>query len=160
MPRRSDASTSYEQTLVSTVADDLISSADRHAASMGAPPNTTSASDRERVRLWGRTDPKAPYDQVFQMLTTTGVPPEMMEQMQIGRFAKSHPELVQAYSQPTQDTALAARLADLAEYPFRIALFDHLDPEGRVKEAERLQREYQKQQGGVVEDEEEFDGSY
>lgn len=159
MPPR-NASTSYEQTLVSTVAEDIVTTAERHAASMGAPPNTQATSDKERVRLWGRTDPAAPYDTVFQTLTTTGVPPEMMQQMQISRFTQSHPELVAAYSQPTQDTALADRLAQIAEYPFKIPLYDHLDPKGRVAEADRIQKLWEKEQAGVMGDTGDVEGNY
>lgn len=145
MPRRPEHS--YEDLLAESVADSLLDGADAIAAEHGAPPDMDAPSEREKVRLWGRSDPAVDYDALVEALTTTGVPPEMMATMQVSRYAKSHPELVQAYAQPVQDRALAERLAAIAEYPFKLALYDQLDPRNRVKEAERLDRELAKQRG-------------
>lgn len=131
---------SYEDRLTDLLADDIVSTSDAIAMDRGAPPDTVSPSDREKVRLWNRIDPAVDHARLLEMLQTTGVPPEVMQTLQIGRFAKSHPQLVQAYSQPTQDPTLADRLARLAAAPFRIPLWDSLDPKDRVREAQRIAR--------------------
>jgi hypothetical protein len=121
----------------------------RSAASLGQPPGTKPLGDAEKVRLWGTRDPKVDAATLAGQLTTTGVPPELLDPKSPTALAiaREAPEdLLRMYAQPTDDPELATILASLAEYPFTHGLLAGLDmPEEQVAEAERLDRLWRKQ---------------
>lgn len=124
----------------------------RTAARLGRPPDTKQLGDAEKVRLWGRTDPKVDQARLASQLLTTGLPPELLDKAAPGHLAvvDEAPELAALYAQPTDDPDLATALAALAHYPYTHALLKGLDmPEEQVSEAERLQRLWEKQHGGL-----------
>lgn len=122
------------------------------AAEWGAAPDAAPVSEDEEVELWGRRDPTVDYDAVYAMLTTTGLPPEMLDPASdlAPAVIAEHPEMAQMYGSVV-DANLADMLATLAEHPFRIGLLQDLedDPEAMVEKANRLDRAWQKQLGGA-----------
>lgn len=128
---------------------------DQIAAEMGPAPGSQTVSDDRKVELWGRTDPKASYDTIYGMLTTTGVPSEMLDPDGSDdttlAIVKEIPELAPYYQQPV-DPDVADVLATLAENPYRLPLLSGLedDPEGQVKEAERLDALWSKRNGSMA----------
>lgn len=149
MPRKSNVAP-YEDRLTEAVADDIRLSADTIASNQGPPPNTRRTSDARKLTLWGLADPGVDHAQMVQTLMTTGVPSEQMQTLRLAQFSKSHPDLIMAYGQPVADPALAERLATIAEYPYRLAVYDGLEPKERVTEAERLTRAWEQTQGIAV----------
>lgn len=137
----SRTSASYEDRLIESVSNDLLASADTLATDQGPPPDMDSPSEREKVRLWWRQDPSLQDEQqrqVFRsMLRTTGVPQEALPTLILGQL---HPKLLPLYAEPVATDGQADLLVGLAEWPFRLGLYDHLDPKERVKEAARLSR--------------------
>lgn len=128
---------------------------DQIAAEMGPAPGATVVSDARKVELWGQTDPKAPYDTIYQMLTTTGVKPEMLDpdgddQMTLA-IVKEVPEIAPMYAEVV-DPDVADVLATLAEHPMRVGLLSGLedDPEAQVCEAERLDGLWSRRNGGTA----------
>lgn len=138
MPARTD---SYEDRLIESIATDLIGQADVVASEQGPPPDSDAPSEREKVRLWWRTDPRladeAQRAAMHQMLKETGVPPELLQALLIG---KTKPDILQLYAEPVATDEQADLLVRLAEHPFRPGLYEHMDPKERVKEAQRLSR--------------------
>lgn len=131
--------------------DEIERYADMVAADLGPAPGARQVSDAEKVRLWGQTDPRVDFDQLKMALMQGGLPPELLDEHGDRALAivKSHPEIAQMYAQPLDDT-MSTYLATLAEYPFRLSVLSQYaedDPEGMVKEAERLDGLWQKQQG-------------
>lgn len=112
--------------------------ADRVAASAGDPPGAERVGNAKAVQMWGTMDPRAPYDTMLQMITTTGIPQDQVPEMLI---VKEVPELAQLYATP-QQSPVAEQLATLAEFPFRWSLtvgaFE--SPTEQVQRAEELNK--------------------
>lgn len=127
----------YEERVAEAWLEEAQKVAARIAAEEGDPPGADAVGEAEAVRLFGLKDRGAPYDLVYGMLTTTGVPPEQVGAMAVVQEA---PELAELYAQPAPDEATAAMLATLAEYPFRWGLvIDYSDdPEEQVRWADAL----------------------
>lgn len=138
----------YEDMLIESVADEIMQSGDSAAADHGPPPDTSAPSERRKVQLWGQSDPNVDVPTLTEQLQTTGVPPDQLKMLQI---ATVRPDLAPLYGQPIPDPQVAEVLAKLAEYPFRVTIFDHpgLGPKERVAEAERLDRAWRKTQPGA-----------
>lgn len=139
-PRSQRHPSTYEDLLTSSLAEDILSSADTIAASQGGPSDTRHPTSREAVRAWGTRDPLVDYDTFLARLLNGGVPPEESQRLAIVR---QYPEVAQALAQP-ESPEQAQVLAALAEYPYRHAQYAHLDPDERVQYATRLDREWQK----------------
>lgn len=129
--------------------DDLERFTDLIAVDMGPAPGSRQISDREKVRMWGLKDPNVDYDQVKQALMQGGLPPELLDEHsdQALAIVKEHPNIAPMYAQPLDDT-MSTYLATLAEYPFRLSALAQYedDPEGMVREAERMNRLWMKEQ--------------
>lgn len=119
------------------------------SAEMGPAPGARPLSEAKKVSMWGQRDPKVDYAQVASQLMTTGLPPDLLDPKTGLAIFKKYPEMAQMYAQPVAQE-VAIPLAILAEYPLRLGLLEHLedDPEAMVKEANRLDRAWQKQMGG------------
>jgi hypothetical protein len=137
MPRTTQ---SYEDLLASSLADEIITSADELARGQGGPADSKQPTSREELDIWGRTDPAVNYDAVLARLMQGGIPPEEAQQF---RLVQLYPQLAQAFAQP-KSPQHAETLARMAEYPFRHKTYEHLDPKDRVTYAERMDREYQR----------------
>lgn len=147
MPRQ-PALRSYEDRLDQLIMDSIDESVDRYATEQ-APADTRTPSDAEQVAQWGTTDPNADYDAIYTRLLSGGMPPEEAQGLELVRQI---PETVAVFADPmavaeSQNLPLSA-VADVAarfaEHPFRPRLFLHLDPKDRVKEAQRINRLWQK----------------
>jgi len=119
------------------------------AAELGPAPGAATVSDAKRLQLWTQQDPTVDYDSLVQQLQTQGLPPELLdpESEQALAIVKAHPEMAQLYQAPVAPD-VAATLAVLAEYPFRLSLLQPYedDPAQLVKEANRLDAAWQRQQ--------------
>lgn len=154
MPRR-PATESPEARALRELDEEMERYSDAIAADWGPAPGSDVVSDDRKVELWGRTDPKADYDAIYGMLTTTGVPPEMLDPDGADdvtlAIVKEVPEMAPYYQQAVEPD-LADALSTLAEYPMRLGLLTDLedDPEAMVKEAERLDRLWSRRNGGTA----------
>lgn len=139
-PRSQRHPSTYEDLLTSSLAEDILSSADTIAASQGGPPDTRHPTSREAVRAWGTRDPLVDYDTILARLMSGGIPPEESSQLAL---VKQYPEVAQALAQP-ESPEQARVLAAIAEYPYRHAQYAHLDPDERVRYATHLDNEWRK----------------
>ena len=140
MPRTTH---SYEDLLAESLASEIITGADELARGHGGPADSERPTSTDELKLWGRTDPGAPYDQVLGRLMAGGIPPE---EAQAFALVKRYPQLAQAFAQPASPRQ-AGTLARLATFPFRLALYEHLDPKDRVTYAERMDRAWNRSFG-------------
>lgn len=145
MPRKlrepTDAAT--ESRVAQAFIDEVQKVASRIAGEEGEPPGSAPLGDAQAVRMWGRTDPNVRYDEMLTRIMTEGIPPDEMQQY---ICAEELPPDVLAMYGHAMPFEFAHQLATMAEYPFRWSIciepFD--DPEEQVKEAERLDRLWQK----------------
>lgn len=144
---------SLQDRLAQELSDELERIAQGVAADQGNALGTSRVSHADLLRLWGRKDPLANYDQIVQQLQTTGVPQPMLSvpqgasasnsQRQWLIIAQEQPDLIPQYTAPTQDGELAKRLAIIAEYPFRMGVLQDIDdPDEQVALANRLDKEW------------------
>lgn len=138
---REKAAGSLEERVSRSFLADLEKVADRIASEEGAPPGASKVGRKESARLWGATDPKAPYERVLSTLLSTGLPEDAARTFVL---AKTYPDLVPLLTQPAPNEAAAQALATLAEHPYRAPLvFDHADePKEQTERAEQLERDY------------------
>lgn len=133
---------SYEELLAETTADAIMADADVMAAESGPPPGKR-LSEAEEVRLWGVRDPSVDYATTLQTLLTQGFGETAGNLLVV----QENPGLLDAYANPAPTPEVAEALAVLAEYPFRLGLFDgYGDPEDRAAQANRIARAWEKQQ--------------
>jgi hypothetical protein len=144
MPPKKQMLQSFEETVAASFLEDLEKTAAQIASEDGDPPGADRLGDAEAVRLWGQMDPQVDHDRLLSDLMTTGVAPEVVQNLAI---AKTRPEWAELYTQPTEDSELAATLAALALHPFRpSAVLDWSpEPEEQVKRAEHLHSLWEKQ---------------
>ena len=133
--------------------DELEHYTDLIASDLGPAPGSKVISDTEKIRMWGLKDPNVDYDQLKAALMQGGLPPEMLDEHsdQALVVVKENPEIGQMYSQPLDDR-MAGIMATLAEWPFRLSALAQFsdDPANMVKESDRLDQLWMKQQGGGV----------
>lgn len=135
---------SFEEQVSASFLEDLEKVASRIAGEDGDPPGADRVGDADAVRLWGQMDPQVDHDRLLTDLMTTGVAPEVVQNLAI---TKTRPEWAELYTQPTEDSELAGQLAVMAAHPFRAALvLDYsAEPEEQVKRAEHIHRLWEKQ---------------
>jgi hypothetical protein len=145
MPPKKQALQSFEETVSASFLEDLEKVAARIASEDGDPPGADRLGDADAVRLWGQMDPQVDHDRLLSDLMTTGVAPEVVQNLAI---AKTRPEWAELYTQPVQDSEMAGQLAALATYPFRAGLvFDYSpEPEEQVKRSDHIHALWEKQQ--------------
>jgi hypothetical protein len=144
MPRpKPPVLTSEEERLAASFLDDLMAVAERLASEAGDPPGARPMGDAEKVRHWGLQDRRVVPQDLLTILLSTGLGEGALEM----EIVKERPELLDAYANQAPDQETADQLVRLAEYPFRMNLLTHLedDPEAWTKEAERIDRLWQKQ---------------
>jgi hypothetical protein len=143
---------SEEEQVVSSFLDDLDAVARRIAADQGEPPDAHPMGDAEKVKAWGLRDRRADPATLLPRLLATGLGPEEANQMAI---VQEWPELADLYANPAPDHRTADQLVRLAEFPFRRGILADLedDPEAWTKEAERLERLWNKGQPSLPRDE-------
>jgi hypothetical protein len=135
---------SFEETVAASFLEDLEKTAARIASEDGDPPGADRLGEAEAVRLWGQTDPQVDHDRLLSDLMTTGVDPAVVQNLAI---SKTRPEWAELYTQPVQDSEMAAQLAALAQHPFRAGLvLDYSpEPEEQVKRSDHLHALWEKQ---------------
>jgi hypothetical protein len=148
MPPRKQQLASFEEQVSASFLEDMEKVAARIASEDGDPPGADRLGDAEAVRLWGQTDPNVDHDRLLSDLMTTGVAPEVVQNLAI---AKTRPEWAELYMQPTEDSEMAATLAALALHPFRAGLvFDYSpEPEEQVKRSDHIHALWEKQQAST-----------
>lgn len=110
------------------------------ARQMGPPHGAATLSDKEKVRLWGQLDPRVDPDLLPTRLMLEGLPPEEAQELAV---LQEYPHLLDLYTQPTRDAELADMLTRVAERPYVLSMLEGIDdPEERAKEAERMERLY------------------
>ena len=133
--------------------DELTQAIAEIAAEMGPAPGAKHVSEAQKLAMWGQRDPQVDYDQMLEMLQTTGIAPELLDPKseQALMIVQENPEIAEMYAGPVEP-ALAEALAVLAEHPFRLSVISSLvdDPEAYVAEADRLDAKWQKQFGAVA----------
>lgn len=134
---------SYEDALDDLVIGQIDASVEKYLSDQGGPAGTRQPSEAEQTRRWGLADTTVDRAALAARLLAGGLAPEEAEQLEIVRQV---PELAAAYTQPV-DSQTADVLARLAAYPFRPSLYLHLDPDDRVKEADRLERLWERSVG-------------
>jgi hypothetical protein len=148
MPPRRSRSMTPEDRAIENFNKSFDALTKRSAASLGQPPGTRPVGDAELVRQWGIMDNKVDRTALAQQLMAGGLPPELLDPNNPNslEIVKAAPDLAPLYGQPVQDPELADILAGLAEHPFKYGILAALDdPEDQVKEAERLNRLWEKQ---------------
>lgn len=125
------------------------------ASEQGPPSGAERVPESRRVALWGLRDRRVDPDLLRERLLTTGLGEEA-QQMAV---VQEYPEVLDVYAngvmalQDVQDPeALADDLVRFAEHPYRYALLADLahDPEAMVREANRLERLWERQQGALA----------
>jgi hypothetical protein len=127
----------------------------RTAQKLGRPLGTDHVSEARKVAMWGQSDPQVDHATILEQVRTGAVPPEQADPKNPAALAvlKASPELAPLYAGPISDPELADAAAGFATWPFRHALLRAIpDPGEQVREAERLQRAYERQHGGPTAD--------
>lgn len=133
---------SFEDGVLSSVEANTEDMLNRLVAQAGPPPDTDKVSENDKDAAWETADPSVDYDTFAQQIMTQGLPPEMVSRLLV---TKLRPDWAPLYQRPTQSAEMAHQLARLAQYPFRLSLLEDIeDPNDQVKEAERLDRRFQK----------------
>lgn len=145
-------SASQEERVVASFLDELLPVAHRIASDQGEPPQSKPINDAEKVRAWGLRDRRADPATLLPRLLSTGLGPEEAQQMAI---VGEWPELADLYANPAPDHETVDQLIRLAEFPFRRGILADLedDPEAWTKEAERIERLWNKSQPSLPQDE-------
>lgn len=125
------------------------------ANELGPAAGAETVSDAEKVRMWDLADPIVDVDpEAFkQQLMTGGLAehPEMLDpnNPQSLGIVRAFPEMVQVLSEPV-DEQMADQIMRYCRWPLRSkVLEEHADdPEGWVKEANRMERLSNGQSGG------------
>lgn len=145
-------SASQEERVVASFLHDLTAVAHRIASDQGEPPQSKPINDAEKVKNWGLRDRLADPAILLLRLLATGLGPEEAQQMAI---VGEWPELADLYANPAPDHETADQLIRLAEFPFRRGILADLedDPEAWTKEAERIERLWNKSQPSLSADE-------
>lgn len=135
-------------------AEDVLNQAvDAIAASEGAAADADPVSAAKLLQQWGQRDPRiADADGLRDHLMQGPLPPEMLDPNGPDALAivRMHPDLGALYGQGPFDQPMADMLARIAEFPLRLghlAQFED-DPEGAVKEAERMDGLWQRSLSG------------
>jgi hypothetical protein len=144
-----------EEAALGKFLQDFQLAAQRTAQKLGRPLGTDHVSEARKVAMWSATDPKADHATILQQLQTSGLPPEQLDPQGPDALAvvKASPKLAPLYAEVQADPELANTLASFAVWPLRHALLRAIpDPGEQVREAERLQRAYERQHGGPTAD--------
>ncbi len=140
--------------------DDLIG---RLVAELGPAEGAHLPSEADEVKLWGQTDPTVDRDALRQQLMTGTVPPELYDPQSDRRLAllRVNPdhadEWAQLFAQTAEqplDDEMATLIAELSEYPGRLAVLAPYDddPSSKVKKAESIDRRWRRATGMLSED--------
>lgn len=152
MPRQKTVSNPLERAQIE-VSDEIDKAVAVIVADLGAAPGASHVSDKDKVRLWGQTDPKVNFDQIKAALMQGGLPPEMLDEHSDQALAvvKANPEIAQMYGQQLDDR-MATIMATIAEYPLRLSILEQYedDPDAAVAEAERIDGLWQKSAGAMT----------
>jgi hypothetical protein len=148
-PRRT---ISPEEAARNTIATEIPRMVEAIAAKQGPGIDAGPVSAAKLLQQWGQRDPRiADADGLRDHLMQGPLPPEMLDPNGPDALAivKQHPEIAQMYGQGPFDQQMADMLARIAEFPLRLG---HLaqwedDPEGMVKEAERMDGLWQRSFG-------------
>jgi hypothetical protein len=127
----------------------------RTAQKFGQPLGTEHVSEARKMAMWGQSDPWVDHATILEQVRSGAVPPEQADPKNPAALAvlKASPELAPLYAGPISDPELADAAAGFATWPFRHALLRAIpDPGEQVREAERLQRAYERQHGGPTAD--------
>lgn len=137
MPRRARPAP-IEQQAREEVRRELDEMAAAIAAEVGPAEGAEVPSDDREVDLWGRMDPRVDPVELKALLMQGAVPPEWVDEQSDRRLAllRAHPEMAQMFAEPLDDE-MAGIVADLATYPFRMAVLAPYedDPQAQVAKA-------------------------
>ena len=151
--RRVRHTASPEERAQQTLSDELERFSDAAAPEMGPAPGARKLSDDIKLHLWGQRDPAVDPEQLKAMLMQGQVPPDLLDPTGDNALTlvKQNPEIAQMFGQPLDDR-MADIMTRLAEYPLRLALLNDKedDPDGMVKEANRLDGLWQRRVGGAA----------
>ncbi len=113
---------------------------------MGPAPGSDQVSDAMKVRMWGQADPIVETDpEAFRQALLTGAlaaQPEMLDPQKPNSLGivRAYPAMAQILAEPV-DEQMADQIMRYARWPLRSKLLEEYaeDPEGYVKEANRLE---------------------
>lgn len=139
----------FRERLAQSWADDMEEMAQKAADAEGQPMSTKRVGDVRAVRLYGLKDKKVDPETMLQAMTTTGMPPEILdpENPQCMLIIKEQPQLAKYYAKPAKTPEAAQTLVEWAQYPFAYGLVMGIDdPNERVRYTDHIHKLWQESQ--------------
>lgn len=150
-PRRRYSPRGFSEQVESEFDREFRAVIDKLDAEQSPASGTSRVSESRKVALWGLRDRRVDPDVLRQRLLAGGLGEEA-QQMAV---VQEYPEVLEVYAggianlpDVEDPEGLVDQLVRFAEWPWRWGTIAHLDdPDEQVREANRIEREWEKQYG-------------